>query len=105
MAWSQRKQNRKWKGIKWIDSPFANHYKLMKAMNRIQLSGIISSGMIMLNQISAASVYTSADKTNKSLAKAATIINTCKATLNFLDKRTPHEMYNDPNLHRNIKEV
>lgn len=53
MAWSARKAKRKYKGVKWIDTPFAKPYKMRRAVNRMQMAMAVASGIARLSVLRA----------------------------------------------------
>ena len=75
MASIARKLNRKYKGIKWINTRFALPYKRAKAIKHMQQGMAIASGICANNSI----MYTSGVAALKAMAIAENTIKTAQA--------------------------
>lgn len=86
MAYSKRKYSRRFKGVKWVDSPFADSYKQRVSLLRVIPVASCVSGLARIKAIQSTPAETPEAKVKKATAIAQTVIDTHIAVFKGTEK-------------------
>jgi hypothetical protein len=81
MASILKRNKQKWKGVKWIDTPFAIPYKRRRAYAMMAASGIFAAGVARINAIR----QSNRNSKEKAIAIAETVIKSQQAGIKVFD--------------------